>query len=67
VGISDLISVGAEYDKKKNPRATKTFMRRAYDGLKGENMPHAIATIDAWYKAHPDELTITAKEIALLN
>jgi hypothetical protein len=55
IGVSNAISVGARYDQKTTP-GQETFAVRAQAKLVGAELAPAIATLDAWYKAHPDEL-----------
>jgi hypothetical protein len=54
VGVSNVISVGARYDSRL--QSADTFAQHAQKGLQGADLETALATIDAWYKAHPDEL-----------
>jgi hypothetical protein len=55
IGISNAISAGARYDQKNSP-GQQTFAVRAQTGLAGQQLTPAIDTLDAWYKAHPDQL-----------
>ncbi|NEX94748.1 hypothetical protein [Caulobacter sp. 17J65-9] len=55
-GVSNMISVGARYDAKHDPGQADTFSQRAQKGLDGFTVDAAIQTVDAWYKAHPDQL-----------
>jgi hypothetical protein len=57
VGISNAISVGARYDSKHASAGADTFALRAQRGLEGARMEPTISAVDAWYKAHPHELS----------
>jgi hypothetical protein len=54
IGVSNVISVGARADTRQGREGT--FSLNAQKGLEGNHLEGAVAAIDAWYKAHPDEL-----------
>ena len=54
IGISNAISVGALYDTRQG--SVDTFALHAQKGLDGAQLEPGLAAIDAWYKAHPDQL-----------
>jgi hypothetical protein len=54
IGVSNVISVGARVDTRQGRE--DTFSLNAQKGLGGTQLEAAIAAIDAWYKANPDEL-----------
>lgn len=66
VGVSNVISVGARYDSKHLAAGADTFALRAQRGLVGARMEPAIAIVDAWYKAHPNELSTPVLSVVWL-
>jgi hypothetical protein len=54
IGVSNAISVGARVDTRQGRE--DTFSLNVQEGLSGTRLEAAVAAIDAWYKAHPDEL-----------
>jgi hypothetical protein len=56
VGLSEVITVGEQYDRKKVPDNSRTFMRQAYKGLNHASITQAESAVDDWYKANPDKL-----------
>ncbi|HEX5006938.1 MAG TPA: hypothetical protein VFV70_07475 [Hyphomonadaceae bacterium] len=54
IGVSNTISVGARYDTRQGQ--ADTFALHAQKGLADALLEPAVAAIDDWYKAHPDQL-----------
>ena len=54
IGVSNVISVGARVDTRQGRE--DTFALHAQKGLDGMRLDAAVSAIDAWYKAHPDQL-----------
>ena len=54
IGVSNVISVGARADTRQGRE--ETFSLHAQKGLDGMHLEAAVTAIDAWYKAHPDQL-----------
>ena len=54
IGVSNVISVGARADTRQGRE--DTFSLNAQKGLEGLDLEAAVTAIDAWYKAHPDQL-----------
>ena len=54
IGVSNVISVGARVDTRQGRE--DTFLLNAQKGLEGAHLDAGISAIDAWYKAHPDQL-----------
>jgi hypothetical protein len=54
VGVSNMISVGARVDTRQGREGT--FSLNVQKGLEGMHLEAAVSAIDAWYKAHPDQL-----------
>lgn len=54
IGVSNTISVGARYDTRQGH--ADTFVLHAQKGLADALLEPAVSAIDAWYKAHPEEL-----------
>ena len=54
IGVSNVISVGARVDTRQGRE--DTFSLHAQKGLDGTRLDAAVTAIDAWYKAHPDQI-----------
>ena len=54
IGVSNAISVGARVDTRQGREGT--FSLSAQKGLEGVLLEAGVSAIDAWYKAHPDQL-----------
>lgn len=67
VGLSNTISVGSAYDKKKVPGQDKTFMRQAARGLAGTTVAVAMKRVDAWYAANPDRMDVPVLSVLWLD
>lgn len=57
LGVSNTLSVGYVADEKRLPGNKDTFTHRAVAGLSGTTVEQAVHVVDAWYKAHPRQLT----------
>lgn len=67
VGVSNMISVGNAYDKKKVPGQDRTFMRQAARGLAGTTVAEAVERVDAWYTANPDRMDVPVLSVLWLD
>jgi hypothetical protein len=55
--ISDVLSASYQYDEKHFPGQQDTFSHKAVQGLGDTTVIEAVKGVNAWYKAHPDQLT----------
>jgi len=56
VGLANAIQVDVAY-QADNPKAnTSDFSPKVAAGMKGHTLETALAAIDQWYAAHPDQL-----------
>jgi hypothetical protein len=56
VGLSNAIQVDVAY-QADNPKASASdFSPKVVKGMKGHTLETALASIDNWYAAHPDQL-----------
>ncbi len=56
IGLANAIQVDVAY-QADNPKASMSdFSPKVTEGMKGQTLDTALAAIDKWYAAHPDQL-----------
>lgn len=56
IGLANAIQVDVAY-QADNPQASMSdFSPKVTKGMQGQTLDTALATIDKWYAAHPDQL-----------
>ena len=63
LGLSNTLTIGYVSDEKRLPGNEQTFTHRAVKGLSGTSVQQAVAVIDAWYKANPEQLNIPVLKV----
>ena len=62
-GFSNALSLGYISDENHIPGNKETFTHRVVSGLYETSIEQGVAIIDAWYKAHPDQLATPALQV----
>lgn len=62
-GFSNALSLGYVSDEKHIPGNRDTFTHRVVFGLDGTTIEQGVAIIDAWYKTHPNQLSIPVLQV----
>jgi hypothetical protein len=64
--ISDVLSASYQYDEKHFPGQQDTFSHKAVQGLGDTTVIEAVKGVNAWYEAHPDQLTTPVLKVIWL-
>ena len=62
-GFSNALSLGYVSDEMHTPGNKETFTHRVASGLYGTSIEQGVAIIDAWYKTHPNQLSIPVLQV----